>query len=637
MSTHSTPRLEWVHSLICVLAVCGVSFQGLELRAQDDKPLVVSLLDVSPNSIPVGSSDITLTLRFRANDPQVVLPLAPTEYQVEWGGLQKVTLPADKVNPPIVGVYSLEFTVSPGLATSPEAVNITLLVKLPGSGGRSVPSNSINFSVASPSLFVPIVLSASGMNNSFYISELTLTNRSSQDASLSLTYTAAFGGGSGTATDTLAAGRQRIVPDAITYLSSLGVPIQPTGNRGGTLRIEFTGPGSASEVAATVRTMTVVEGGSAGLAYSGIGVSATLAGRAYLCGLRQNATDRSNVALQHVGAAGSGDIVLRLTVFSGDPAAPLQQALPDVTLTPGGFHQENQILIENGLSLSNGFVQVDRVSGTAPYYAYAIINDQANSDGSFVPAVLESSLAGRLGATLPVIVEANVFSSELVVTNFSTVMKNLSCRYSAEAIQNPERMVQFQLPLRAGEQVILADLVQHLRDLGVAGIPPQGSAVAGPLFVTVDSGDLDGVVVGARTSAPGGGGRYGVFYMSVPFGAASTTSAWIYGLQQDNNNRTNLGLVNTGESGSDSNVFTIELFDGNSGAKVATVPAVILEAGRWTQLGTILAQYAPGSTQGYAHIIRSTGSNPFISYGVVNDGGQPGLRTGDGAYISSSP
>jgi hypothetical protein len=356
-----------------------------------------------------------------------------------------------------------------------------------------------------------------------------------------------------------------------------------------------------------------------------------------LCGLRQNATDRSNVALQHVGAAGSGDIVLRLTVFSGDPAAPLQQALPDVTLTPGGFHQENQILIENGLSLSNGFVQVDRVSGTAPYYAYAIINDQANSDGSFVPAVLESSLAGRLGATLPVIVEANVFSSELVVTNFSTVMKNLSCRYSAEAIQNPERMVQFQLPLRAGEQVILADLVQHLRDLGVAGIPPQGSAVAGPLFVTVDSGDLDGVVVGARTSAPGGGGRYGVFYMSVPFGAASTTSAWIYGLQQDNNNRTNLGLVNTGESGSDSNVFTIELFDGNSGAKVATVPAVILEAGRWTQLGTILAQYAPGSTQGYAHIIRSTGSNPFISYGVVNDGGQPGLRTGDGAYISSSP
>jgi hypothetical protein len=54
------------------------------------------------------------------------------------------------------------------------------------------------------------------------------------------------------------------------------------------------------------------------------------------------------------------------------------------------------------------------------------------------------------------------------------------------------------------------------------------------------------------------------------------------------------------------------------------------------QIGTILAQYAPGTTQGYARVTRTSGTNPFIVYAVINDGGQPGERSGDGAFISSS-
>ncbi len=51
----------------------------------------------------------------------------------------------------------------------------------------------------------------------------------------------------------------------------------------------------------------------------------------------------------------------------------------------------------------------------------------------------------------------------------------------------------------------------------------------------------------------------------------------------------------------------------------------------------ILAQYAPGTTQGYARVTRIDGSDDFIGYGVINDGGRPGERTGDGTFISSSP
>src|SRR5262249_47469611 len=84
-------------------------------------------------------------------------------------------------------------------------------------------------------LFVPIVLSASGVNNSYYTSELTLTNHGTGDATLGFTYRAAFGGGSGSASDTLSAGQQRIVPDAIAYLKSIGIPTPDSGDRGGIL------------------------------------------------------------------------------------------------------------------------------------------------------------------------------------------------------------------------------------------------------------------------------------------------------------------------------------------------------------------------------------------------------------------
>jgi hypothetical protein len=92
--------------------------------------------------------------------------------------------------------------------------------------------------------------------------------------------------------------------------------------------------------------------------------------------------------------------------------------LPDVTLPPGGFFQYSGVLETAGIT--NGYVRVERISGSAPYYAYGVINDQSNSDGSFVFPVVNTSLAGHIGQSLPVIVETPVFSSELTLTNFSS-------------------------------------------------------------------------------------------------------------------------------------------------------------------------------------------------------------------------
>ena len=57
-----------------------------------------------------------------------------------------------------------------------------------------------------------------------------------------------------------------------------------------------------------------------------------------------------------------------------------------------------------------------------------------------------------------------------------------------------------------------------------------------------------------------------------------------------------------------------------------------MQPGEWRQFGSILAEYAPGTRQGYAQVRRVSGSNSFILYIVINDGANPGERSGDGAF-----
>ena len=73
----------------------------------------------------------------------------------------------------------------------------------------------------------------------------------------------------------------------------------------------------------------------------------------------------------------------------------------------------------------NGYVKVEKVTGEAPFYAYGVINDNFNSDGSFVFPLTEASLVGKTGQTLPVIIETGNFQSELTVTNFSASEKTV--------------------------------------------------------------------------------------------------------------------------------------------------------------------------------------------------------------------
>ena len=231
------------------------------------------------------------------------------------------------------------------------------------------------------------------------------------------------------------------------------------------------------------------------------------------------------------------------------------------------------------------------------------------------------------------IVETRDFTSELTVTNFSEDPRTLNFEFVSEQVQGEDKTVGFQIKLEAGEQVIVPELVEALRQEEMAKLGRSRRFYLGPLFVTAEEEDLSGIVVGARTSSQGGGGRYGVFYNAVPEGEGFDREAWVEGLQQNEENRSNLALVNTGEVDDSPSVFHLEIYNGETGMLEQTVVTRPIPARGWHQIDGILLRAGPEIRQGYIRIEKMSGENPFLAYGVVNDGGAPGQRSGDGAYL----
>lgn len=501
-------------------------------------------------------------------------------------------------------------------------------------------------------VFVPLVVATTESDGAAVNSELTLSNRGTQPATLEFTYTASIGEGSGTATDNLPAGRQRVLPDAIDYLRELGVPIPDSGDRGGSLSVRFSGLNSESEGTVIVRTTRTEDGVRSGWSYPG--VSTGFHHPAYLCGLRHDEANRSGLVVHNLGSQESGDITLKLTIVSGDPPqsdflvpedqtpAPVSLVLEDQTLAPGSFLEIGDVLRSNGLSLENGYVRVEKIEGQAPYYAYALLTDQGGSDGSFIAPVPEKATVGRKGQTLLSVEKSARFNSELVVTNWSESWKVVGFSVLSDGIQNPQgtRFVS----VRPGEQIIVPQFVSWLRQQGslpgsfFPGLGAAGEDFSGSIFVTVDgAGEDSGYYVGARNSTLMDGRRNGFVHAAVPYGDSHHTPAWVYGLRRDQEKQTDLGIVNTGELSDEASLFSVEIYDGETGMLAHTIAEVELEARKSIRLESILEQNAPEINQGYVRVSRISGSNPFVTFAVVSDGFQDSQSSGDAFFIYGVP
>ena len=233
---------------------------------------------------------------------------------------------------------------------------------------------------------VPIVLNVGGLGGSRYTTELTLANLTSSPLSLTLVYTASVrlgsGSGSGQTTLTLAAGEQRIVPDAIAYLRAGNLAIPADGSPvGGALLVKAPTGTSASGLAVGARTFTAALTGSGtfGLYYPGLTLGESASRVAFINGLQESDLQRSNLAVVNRGDAGDA-ITLRITYFGKD-GAPLGTPVT-TTLTPGQWFQFGQPLGPLGVDAGNA--KIEKLSGASRFVAYGVLNDAANSDGSYI-------------------------------------------------------------------------------------------------------------------------------------------------------------------------------------------------------------------------------------------------------------
>jgi hypothetical protein len=280
--------------------------------------------------------------------------------------------------------------------------------------------------------------------------------------------------GSGAANATLGAGRQLVVPDVIVYLRSQGLAIPSGSNQGGTLLVSFGGLSSADAAYAAARTTTPSGAGRAGLSYPGVDLQAAQSGTSYAYGLRSTANDRTNLAFSN---AGSAPVTLRVTLTSGTAGDDRSFVLsPDTTLQAGQWLQIGKVLDLAGYT--NGYARIEIVSGTGPYVAYAVFNDNTTNDGSYVavePAVLPAE-----ARVLPVLVESAAYESELVLANPLNVAQTATLTYVESASPAGGSGGTATLSFQPGEQKIVPGAIDFLRKQGIA-IGPKGSATfAGP-------------------------------------------------------------------------------------------------------------------------------------------------------------
>ena len=79
------------------------------------------------------------------------------------------------------------------------------------------------------------------------------------------------------------------------------------------------------------------------------------------------------MAVLNAGGDSVGPVLLQLQAYDGDAGGAPKGSPVFVSLVPGKWAQPPDFFRNSGVT--NGWVKVTRMSGTAPWIAYAVIND----------------------------------------------------------------------------------------------------------------------------------------------------------------------------------------------------------------------------------------------------------------------
>lgn len=245
--------------------------------------------------------------------------------------------------------------------------------------------------------------------------------------------------------------------------------------------------------------------------------------------IAQNDTFRTNLGL--VEATGKPANVL-VSVFNGGGSKILD--LP-ISLNGGEQKQLNSFLADSGITLTNGHIEVQAVSGDGKVTAYASVVDSRSSD----PLLVSGVPIGGTGATryvIPGVASLDTgatWRSDVRVFNGSLLPQTTTLTFYPTG--NPSANVSQNVTVQPGEVKALDDVVHATFNLtNAGGALHVTTAVAAPLIVT------------ARTYDDTPGGTLGQFVQAVtPTDAVGNGERSLQLLQMEDSSRyrTNLGLA----------------------------------------------------------------------------------------------
>ena len=182
----------------------------------------------------------------------------------------------------------------------------------------------------------------------------------------------------------------------------------------------------------------------------------------YVYGLRTNDADRSNLAVYNMGP---DPVSLKITVVSGDDGRSFEVTAGVPQLLPAyGWYQYFGVL--NATGFSSGYAIVEKVTGSGPFGAYGVVNDEKTNDGSFVPATSGTLSGSRL--TIPVLVETSAFDSELILTNRGSTTATFTLRYFESISPAKGAGGTTTVDVAAGRQRIIPKAIDFLRSKGIS-------------------------------------------------------------------------------------------------------------------------------------------------------------------------
>lgn len=245
---------------------------------------------------------------------------------------------------------------------------------------------------------VPVLVETPGFRT-----ELLLVNRGTVPVTVTLDYRESLSpalGAGGSATVTLLPREQRIVPEAVAFLRTLGIGVGGAGAATYAGRLRVSAPAGTTGLHAAARVSSPSPGGgSYGVFLPGVPAGGEATENGLVTGLRAEPTLRSNLAFVHAGAAGTGPVTLEVQLYDGGAGGSPSGAPVPLRLEEASWLQLSDPL--RPLGVATGWAHVRRVAGSAPWLAYGVLNDgagpgQRTGDGAYVPALPASIASARL-------------------------------------------------------------------------------------------------------------------------------------------------------------------------------------------------------------------------------------------------